>query len=165
MKADFNPNYSNNSVNFGALKSVSGMDKLRYFAGNTGEAAHDLILFNLRANTAFGNLCEKFDVDVVITPLLRQMPDSILLEKALNLEIVASKLEKKGFFNKLLGIFKKRHNPVPVAKYTAVGTEAKTKIYNLARNITDNFIEPKEGLEVEINKFLDKALKNKSIER
>lgn len=159
MNVNFNPNYSNQSVNFGALKSVSGMDKLRYFAGNTGEAAHDLILFNLRANTAFGNLCEKFDVYVGITPRMKQIPNSILLEKELNLEIFASKLEKKGFFNKLLGIFKKRHTPVPVAKYTAVGTEAKT--YNLARYITDNFIEPKEGLEVEINKFLDKALKNK----
>ena len=152
MKIDFNPNYTNNSIMFGALKNVTGRDRLVEFAGKSGDAACDLIVNNLKANESFDRLCQNFDVNVAITPFIKQRPNSILLEEFLALEVFASKLEQKGFLGKLFGLFKKKQVPISVAKYIASGTEAKT--YNLADYITNNFINNKNGIELEIEEFL-----------
>ena len=119
MKVNFNPNYSNKSVNFGALKSISGREKLTEFAGKSGDAACNMIIRGMKENAAFDKLCQKFDVNVAITPLLRQLPNSTLLEKSLNLEVCAKKLRKNNFFGKLVEIFRKNPKPMTVAKYTA----------------------------------------------
>ena len=155
MKVNFNPNYSNKSVNFGALKSISGREKLTEFAGKSGDAACNMIIRGMKENAAFDKLCQKFDVNVAITPLLRQLPNSTLLEKSLNLEVCAKKLRKNNFFGKLVEIFRKNPKPMTVAKYTAAaGTETKT--YKLAENITENFIKQKTGLESEVESFINK---------
>ena len=153
MKVDFNTNYNNN-INFSALKNVAGRDRLVEFAGKAGDAACDLIVNNLKANESFDRLCQKFDVNIAITPFIKQKPNSILLEKFLALEVFASKLERKDFFGKLFGLLKKKQPEIPVAKYVASGTEAKT--YNLADYITNNFINKKDGIEFEIEEFLSK---------
>ena len=156
MNLDFNPNYSNNSVNFGALKSISGRERLAEFAGKSGEAACDLIITSMKNNASFDRLCQKFDVNVAITPLLQQLPNSKQLEKSLNIEVYANKLRKNNLFVKLLGIFKRNSKQMPVTQYTAAaGTEVKS--YKLAENITENFIKPKEGLEFEVDEFLNKT--------
>ena len=155
MNVGFNPNY-NNSVNFGAFKNVAGRDKLIEFAGEAGNAACDLIVNNLKANEAFDTLCRNFDVNVAIKPLVKQNPNSILLEKALDLEISANKLGKKGLLRKFIELFRKKQPPVKVARYTACGTEIRT--YNLAEYINTNYIKPENGLSLDLNKFLMKFM-------
>ncbi len=139
---------NNNQTNFTSLKKVNCGKLLSPLIGEDGFAIEDKLVQNLNANKSFQTLCEKYDVFVNVAPHAR--PAGIMLDKGLSIEILASKIKKGGIF----GFFMKNPPRETISGYMAAGVEART--WNLAEHIIDNFIKAKDGMEADINKFLEK---------
>ena len=150
MKIDFNTNHSNNSVNFGALKSVKGIDKIECLVGHIGRKAGDYVIENLKANPAFENLCKNYDVYVSLLPVMKPSKTPMLVDKGMHLEISAHKCNKKG----VSGLIRKKNPMIKISDYQYAVVEARH--FDAAQYIIDNFINSKEGLEKDITAFLKK---------
>ena len=141
---------NNNQTSFTSLKKVNCGKLLSPLIGKDGVKIEDKLVQNLKSNKSFQTLCEKYDVFVNVGPHVR--PVGIMLDKGLSIEILASKIKKGGIF----GLFKKNPPKETVSGYMAAGVEART--WTLADYIIDNFIKAKDGMETDINKFLDKVV-------
>ena len=144
MQVIFNANMSNNQTNFQSLKKVNGIKTLESLIGEEGNSIGNEIVTNLKANDAFKELCEKFDVFVDIIPKIQ--PEGIMLKKGLSLKIFAQKIDKT-----LFGLFKKKEK-IPVASFMPFGLE--TPIWKLAEYMNNKYILVKDGLEKDICDFL-----------
>ena len=140
---------SNNQTNFTALKEVNCSKLLSPLIGDDAYAIEEHFVSNLKAKKSFNELCDKYDVFVNIKPQIFGQA-GILLEKALCVEIFASKIKEGGFW----GLFKKQPPKEKVSGYMASGIEAKT--WSLANFITENYIKAEDGMEPDIKKFLAK---------
>ena len=143
MQTNFNPSMSNNQINFKSLKKVNGIQYLEQLT-EEGASIGNNIISNLKSKDSFKTLCEKYDVFVTLMPQCK--PEGLLLKKGLLLEIFAQKINKS-----FLGLFKKKEK-LPVARFMPFGTETPT--WKLAEYMNDNYINAKDGLEVDIKEFL-----------
>ena len=151
MIVNFNSSYSNNSVNFCALKSVKGIDKIECQIGHMGKKAGNHVIENLKASPAFDELCKKYDVYVSLLPVTepsRKKPG--LNDKGMHLEILVQGLNKK-VISKLLG---KKNPIIKVSNYKHASVEASP--YSTAEYIVEHFINGKNGLEDDISTFYKK---------
>ena len=149
MKVNFDSNYSNKNVNFCALKSVTGIDKIECLVGHIGRKSGNYVVNHLKANSAFNELCKDFDVYVKLLPvMLPSKKTPVLVDNGMHLEIFAQKPNKKKFAE-LLG---KKNPLIKVSDYKHKDVEARP--FDIAEYIVNDFINKKNGLEKDINTFL-----------
>ena len=143
MQVSLNTQKFDNTPNFTALKKVEGERILYSLIGDEGSAIVKNLTANLKANESFQTLCDKYDVFVKVQPHILGT-NGIFLDKGLSLKIFAKKLGVSGLFAK----------KEKVTGYMAAGVEART--WDLAAHISETFIKPKDGMDADIIKFLQK---------
>ena len=147
METYFTTGYSNNSVNFCALKSVKGIDKIECALGHRGKTAGNHVIEKLKVNPAFEKLCSDYDVFVSLLPVIKPSKKPCLTDIGMRLEIFVQKINKIGL-SSLLG---KKSPQMTVVNYSHAEPEA--KIFDIKEYIIENFINNKNGLEDDINIF------------